>query len=490
MPDLSQYGNVSAAPADFSRYGTVSAPIPAAAEKGNPAFEAAAGALTPVIGKTGAEIAAGGATGLAHTLLGAYKLIRMIPGVGDKLPEPSAFVESLGNAPESLAGKVGHYGEQAAEFIIPETKIAKATEGANLLLRMAAHGAGAGVVAGTQTGGDATASATATALGAVGVPAGDALAWLGGRIAAGNIPKIPDMASDAVGFFHPPIASGARVYNKIAGKANRVISALRDAPAGVPAAAAEVPAEAAEVPAVGIAEAAPPSQIVKPGSSQSFDSRRAAIPSEHGLLPPIERSQFFRPLAESGAADLSGYGSVSTAPTPDVPPAPAIAEPPAAATAETPTPAQIAPSRVEDAADAQDAWEKSRDESREWANRAARADRFAAYLTREGVEPTRVNLVRAAKEMAEAGGPPSAETVDMIHDRMNYQPQAAEDATRSRLTEALTPSEPAAAPAEKTELEQQLQASVDAVTKAKGKPARRAAINKAVKSIGDLGRLK
>jgi hypothetical protein len=70
-----------------------------------------------------------------------------------------------------------------------------------------------------------------------------------------------------------------------------------------------------------------------------------------------------------------------------------------------------------------------------------------------------VNLAQAAKEMGEKGGPPSAETVDMIHDRMGYNAQAAEDAARSRLQETLAPGAAEDAP---TELERQLQASVDA----------------------------
>ena len=64
-----------------------------------------------------------------------------------------------------------------------------------------------------------------------------------------------------------------------------------------------------------------------------------------------------------------------------------------------------------------------------WANRAARADRFAAYMLKNGMEPTAANLARAAKEMGEKGGPPSAETVDMIHDRMGWNADAAKTLT-------------------------------------------------------------
>lgn len=152
--------------------------------------------------------------------------------------------------------------------------------------------------------------------------------------------------------------------------------------------------------------------------------------------------------------------------------------------------------RIEDAADQHAARLQAQAEDIIWANRAHRADRFAAYLLREGIEPTPVNLARAAKEMGEKGGPPSDETVPMIHDRMNYQPQAAEEATRSRLVETLAPPEPAAAPAAEppSEMELQLQTSIDAAKAAKVKAATPpgkapAKALKRIRSVGDLAKI-
>ncbi len=114
----------------------------------------------------------------------------MLPGVGDKLPPPNEFMQHLGDAPNSLAGKAGHFLEQGAEYAIPESKIAEAAKGASTLFRAAAHGLSSGAVAGVQSGGDPDATATAAVLGSAAVPAfqygGDFLSYLGRKL---NAPK-------------------------------------------------------------------------------------------------------------------------------------------------------------------------------------------------------------------------------------------------------------------------------------------------------------
>ena len=76
--------------------------------------------------------------------------------------------------------------------------------------------------------------------------------------------------------------------------------------------------------------------------------------------------------------------------------------------------------KLEDAADEQAARMQSQAEDIVWANRAHKADRFAAYLLKNKLEPTPENLAGAAKAMAERAVP-ADETVPMIHDRMGYQ---------------------------------------------------------------------
>jgi hypothetical protein len=118
--------------------------------------------------------------------------------------------------------------------------------------------------------------------------------------------------------------------------------------------------------------------------------------------------------------------------------------------------------RIEDAADEQAARLQHQAEDIIWANRARRADRFAEYLTRNKLDPTPGNIAKAAKEMAEKGGPPSAETVDMIADRMNYKPPAEASGEQGAKPEASK-----AAAGEPSELELLLEKSLDAIKAAK-----------------------
>jgi hypothetical protein len=87
-------------------------------------------------------------------------------------------------------------------------------------------------------------------------------------------------------------------------------------------------------------------------------------------------------------------------------------------------PELTAAQKIEDAADEQALRLQHAAEDIVWANRARKADRFAAYLTQNKLDPTPANLATAAKALAEKA-PPSDETVPMIEDRMGYTAPAA-----------------------------------------------------------------
>lgn len=78
-------------------------------------------------------------------------------------PEVAAYMQP----PDSAAGQVGFYGEQAAEFAIPLSRLSKATAGAGLLKRAAIDATSSAGVAGLQSGGDSDSMALAAAGGAV-----------------------------------------------------------------------------------------------------------------------------------------------------------------------------------------------------------------------------------------------------------------------------------------------------------------------------------
>jgi hypothetical protein len=79
--------------------------------------------------------------------------------------------------------------------------------------------------------------------------------------------------------------------------------------------------------------------------------------------------------------------------------------------------------RMEDAADQHAAYLQGQADTITWANRTRKADRFSKYLQKNNLEPTAENLKAATKALAEREVP-SAETVDMIHDRLGYQAAA------------------------------------------------------------------
>ncbi len=273
-----------------------------------------------------------------------------------------------------------------------------------------------------------------------------------------SIPTVSGAAADVAGVVSPRAAHAIALANRGIKIANKVLGPGEKA-------------EAAAAPVLSAEDLARQRNILE---TRALDRAALVDRTAQGIQPdqpapalPEAAPEATPPVLPSGRVP-GGWDAVSH--TPSAPPTP-VATPAAKAAAraesnerfftqqqadiaaEQETPQQRALSaqqRIEDAADAQAAQMQQHAEDIIWANRAHRADRFAAYLLREGIEPTRVNLERAAKEMAEKGGAPSDETVDMIHDRMNYQPQAAEEATRSRLASALAPPEaetPAAEPA-------------------------------------------
>lgn len=135
-------------------------------------------------------------SGIAATGLGAYNLLRKIPGVDKILPEPDASWNDAATTPPGFLGHAGRFIEQAGEFMVPLGEVAKAIEGTELAVKAAkagsalstriaasaaktaAEAATSGGVAAVQTGGDPKAIAetalTTGALGAAGsaIPAG------------------------------------------------------------------------------------------------------------------------------------------------------------------------------------------------------------------------------------------------------------------------------------------------------------------------------
>jgi hypothetical protein len=77
------------------------------------------------------------------------------------LPETSEFWKGAAEAPESVGGTIGRFGEQAAEMMVPMSKVSTAAKALPAAGRIAAEAAAAGGIAGVQSGGDPTAMALA-----------------------------------------------------------------------------------------------------------------------------------------------------------------------------------------------------------------------------------------------------------------------------------------------------------------------------------------
>lgn len=276
---------------------------------------------------------AGVGAGAIHTILGAYKLVRMIPGVGEKLPPPSEFIDALGVSPDTLAGHVGNFAEQLGEFMIPASKAAKITEGAGLITRAAAQAAAAGATRAAQTGGDAGQTGTAMALGAAGPVVGDTVA-LGRKVLSD-----PAVSAAALKFI-PKGQAAVDLYEKVGSALDKIRAAkmppapprvIRDSPAwaGFPEASSQDRSAAVAAP-----DAALPS-----GRAVGSAARAAALPVRvaavaktagedaallDGLSEALSGKKFQRlKLGEQQAVrEIAAKGSTSPAPQPaSVPPA-------------------------------------------------------------------------------------------------------------------------------------------------------------------------
>ncbi len=119
------------------------------------------------------DLLQGVGAGVMSTIRGASQLAhKIIPAI----PEVPA---SYAQTPDSVAAKVGKFGEQAAEFVAPMGMVSNATKGAGLLARMAAEGLASAGVSAVQSGGDAGATAAGGLAGAAGPAIGAAVGAAG-----------------------------------------------------------------------------------------------------------------------------------------------------------------------------------------------------------------------------------------------------------------------------------------------------------------------
>lgn len=180
MDDVELGRRVRAKYPEYSDFTDV-APTAPAAPKGSDA--------TPGMFGQAVDVIRGAGSGLIHTGVGAYELARKIPGVGAVLPETSEFWKGAAEAPDSVGGAIGRFGEQAAEMMVPMSKVSTAAQALPSAGRIAAEAAAAGGIAGIQSGGDPTAMATAAGTqGVLGV-AGEALTRTGAAKAASEMLK-------------------------------------------------------------------------------------------------------------------------------------------------------------------------------------------------------------------------------------------------------------------------------------------------------------
>jgi hypothetical protein len=180
----------------------------------------------------------GALSGFASTVHHGGDLIRRGLGMARTidLPENKAAM----TPPNSLAGKAGFVAEQLGEFLIPASKAAKATEGANLLRRAATQGAVGGGVSAAQSGGNPTDTAVGAVSGAAGpvveqgVKQGARAVYRGylkPSLAAKNSPKAKQIVETALAEAIPITRSGASYdpngSGQIVGKAGKLMTELR-----------------------------------------------------------------------------------------------------------------------------------------------------------------------------------------------------------------------------------------------------------------------
>lgn len=263
------------------------------------------------------------------------------------------------------------------------------------------------------------------------------------RAVTSNIPAadLVALGADAVGSFVPQ-AAHAISFGKGVVKIGKTLYRLSEQ--GAPTAA---PVKAApRAPRSAPATAAPPQAIptaieLAPG----YATRPDVIPSEYGVLPAIDRSQYFRPLSNERAPVASAPAVVEPAiaqpvveaPVPEPVAAPAAAAPKSLAEKSKAAFDEARARRIEDAADAQRAHMQMDGENIEWSNRAKKADRFANYLTENKIEPTAENIATATRHLG-YDDVPSPTTVELIHERMKYEaPAEAPSSLEQQLMDSL-----------------------------------------------------
>jgi hypothetical protein len=166
---------------------------------------------------------AGVGSGVFSTGAGAYNLARKVPGVSQVLPAPNAYVQSLTQAPDSLAGKAGHFAEQAGEFIVPAGMAAEATKGAGLIARAGAQALAGGGVSAVQSGGDPRATGMGAAIGAAGPVVGAGI-----QAAAPSLgPAVTRVASQVLG--RTTGAGPAAIQQAIEAPTPDLVAAMRGA---------------------------------------------------------------------------------------------------------------------------------------------------------------------------------------------------------------------------------------------------------------------
>lgn len=127
--------------------------------------------------------------GVISTGVGAYNLARKIPGAENVMPPVSDFWKGAAEAPDTIPGKIGKFGEQAAEMMIPMSKVSMVAEKLPAAGRIAAEALAAGGIAGVQSGGDPTTMATAAGTQGVLGAAGEAFNRSGAGKAAAEMLK-------------------------------------------------------------------------------------------------------------------------------------------------------------------------------------------------------------------------------------------------------------------------------------------------------------
>jgi hypothetical protein len=120
------------------------------------------------LAKNMVDMAEGAVSGAASTVFGAGDIVRRLTGQERILNKPA--VQQSMHTPDTIAGKVGKFVEQGAEFAIPMTKVAKLGKTAELGLaaKTALEAGTSGVVSAVQSGGDPVSTTIGTIAGAAG----------------------------------------------------------------------------------------------------------------------------------------------------------------------------------------------------------------------------------------------------------------------------------------------------------------------------------